>query len=808
MSLFTRTVAQVDQLDASFQEFDTATKDPIPTRKQAADAVNALVTELSPTIAKLVTKAEAGERDPNKRIYGAGMVTKIFALNDRFKKICTDFTPRYETLLDDWKAHENEQRIEAERKRAEEEEKSRAYELRQNAERLEQEKRQLAERERLQKEQEEKLRLEAEAAAKKAEDLKLEVERQKREAERLAEEEKRKEEEKKAADHKKRELELAAKAAEASSKSSPGEAGQSASISVTIKTTRGVTHILKDVPATATVGDLKARIESEHKIRKDAQRLIFQGRLLVDAKSITSYKIANGSAVHLVETAKSGASAASSTTPPVKWLVPPSTLCHLQNGKQQFDEIVAQCGSKRLVVVDWFAPWCGPCRAIAPAYERLATRFSDVTFVKVDTEASPANAELAAQNEISAYPTFTFHLNNQVKHSFSGANASEIEANIRKYREMAVAQADGNTSGASSSAGQSSRSPITTRLLSALTTLKRNVPLSDFIVAVRTLLTFVGNIVSNPGMEKYRRVRTANSTFQSRLGSKQGGIECMRAFGFTDAVDGNDTFLVMSAEIAEDPMLRTVMSQLEAAIGGSTGSASAAAPRGTPAAAPRGTPVAPTAGDAAGAMPRTNDMQNMLAGGLAGMFGGGNGAGQAGGGGGMPNAMVLEMMQDPAFQQFAAEMVADPAAMSTIMEAQRAFASGDMATLQRLQAHPSMARLVQAMTSNPVFLRTMMQEMAQRGPTGAWPGAGVGGGAATGARTDQGTGGTQGGGGTGTAGGTPAGMAAPPQFPGAPSTAEEEERLLQEAIRLSMQDQQKPPEDNRESDGDSKDKQT
>jgi thioredoxin 1 len=77
------------------------------------------------------------------------------------------------------------------------------------------------------------------------------------------------------------------------------------------------------------------------------------------------------------------------------------------------------------VVIDFFATWCGPCKRIAPFFEKLSESVKSVSFFKVDVDESQ---DLVNEFAISAMPTFVFLKDGKEIKRVEGADMTGLEA--------------------------------------------------------------------------------------------------------------------------------------------------------------------------------------------------------------------------------------------------------------------------------------------------------------------------------------------------------------------------------------------
>ena len=99
--------------------------------------------------------------------------------------------------------------------------------------------------------------------------------------------------------------------------------------------------------------------------------------------------------------------------------------------EQNFEETIK---NNDIVIVDFWAEWCGPCKSFSPIYEDVSNNHDDIVFGKVDTESQQA---LAGHFQIRSIPTLMIFREEIVLLSQAGMmNASQLEEVIGKVREI------------------------------------------------------------------------------------------------------------------------------------------------------------------------------------------------------------------------------------------------------------------------------------------------------------------------------------------------------------------------------------
>lgn len=111
---------------------------------------------------------------------------------------------------------------------------------------------------------------------------------------------------------------------------------------------------------------------------------------------------------------------------------------YVQQGTQQ----------KKIVVVDFTATWCGPCKTMAPVFEKLSDTYTNAIFLKVDVD---ENQDLASDFGVSGIPAFHLLKDGQKVDEVIGSNAAGLEAMVKKHYTKGTFQGQGHTLGSSSS---------------------------------------------------------------------------------------------------------------------------------------------------------------------------------------------------------------------------------------------------------------------------------------------------------------------------------------------------------------------
>jgi len=109
---------------------------------------------------------------------------------------------------------------------------------------------------------------------------------------------------------------------------------------------------------------------------------------------------------------------------------------------EEFGPIINGAGGK-LVVIDFYADWCGPCKAIAPYFEELSNTYSDACFVKVNTQTCD---KIAESFRVKGIPYFVLMRKGTMVDSLTGANKEELKNKIEKALEQGENQTSSGNS--------------------------------------------------------------------------------------------------------------------------------------------------------------------------------------------------------------------------------------------------------------------------------------------------------------------------------------------------------------------------
>ncbi|XP_042482455.1 thioredoxin H2-like [Macadamia integrifolia] len=100
--------------------------------------------------------------------------------------------------------------------------------------------------------------------------------------------------------------------------------------------------------------------------------------------------------------------------------------------KAHFDAFTA---SSKLLVIDFSASWCGPCKLIEPAVVDMANKYTDVEFVKIDVDEL---VDVAQEFAVQAMPTFILIKEGKEVDKVVGAKKDELEKKILKHLPTAL----------------------------------------------------------------------------------------------------------------------------------------------------------------------------------------------------------------------------------------------------------------------------------------------------------------------------------------------------------------------------------
>lgn len=101
-------------------------------------------------------------------------------------------------------------------------------------------------------------------------------------------------------------------------------------------------------------------------------------------------------------------------------------MVHQPASSEEFKELI----KSGIVIVDFSATWCGPCKVISPFFEELSKQHTSIKFIKVDVDELE---DVSTDANVTAMPSFYVYKNGEIVEKMVGASKEKLEALVKKY---------------------------------------------------------------------------------------------------------------------------------------------------------------------------------------------------------------------------------------------------------------------------------------------------------------------------------------------------------------------------------------
>lgn len=102
-------------------------------------------------------------------------------------------------------------------------------------------------------------------------------------------------------------------------------------------------------------------------------------------------------------------------------------MVKIVTSESEYQQLIS---SNEVVIVDYFAEWCGPCKRIAPYFEECSKKYPKIVFIKVDVDEL---VDVTEKENITSMPTFKVFKNGAAVDTLLGANDAALLQLIEKY---------------------------------------------------------------------------------------------------------------------------------------------------------------------------------------------------------------------------------------------------------------------------------------------------------------------------------------------------------------------------------------